>query len=154
MDLTWSLYFPLILRGVAYAIVVGVGAASWRAAATTPAPSGCATPASCSCWRRAPGSSCCSLIGSARRARRRRRHAAPITVVIVVFFVLLLLVLFGLSLLVGRLGRAASRRRRVTDRRALTSPPAQPADRREPLPGLLGAARAPAAQAVAGVRRS
>jgi len=37
-----------------------------------------------------------------------------ITLVIVVFFVLLLLVLFGLSLLVGRVGRSASRRRRVT----------------------------------------
>jgi hypothetical protein len=37
-----------------------------------------------------------------------------ITIVIVAFFVILLLVLFGLSLLVGRLGRGASRRRRVT----------------------------------------
>ena len=37
-----------------------------------------------------------------------------ITIVIVVFFVILLLVLFGVSLLVGRLGRGASRRRRVT----------------------------------------
>jgi Na+-driven multidrug efflux pump len=37
-----------------------------------------------------------------------------ITIVIVAFFVVLLLVLFGLSLLVGRLGRGASRRRRVT----------------------------------------
>jgi cytochrome c biogenesis protein CcdA len=37
-----------------------------------------------------------------------------ITIVIVVFFVILLLVLFGLSLLVGRLGRGTSRRRRVT----------------------------------------
>jgi hypothetical protein len=37
-----------------------------------------------------------------------------ITLVIVAFFVILLLVLFGLSLLVGRLGRGASRRRRVT----------------------------------------
>jgi hypothetical protein len=37
-----------------------------------------------------------------------------ITLVIVVFFVLLLLVLFGLSLLVGRVGRSTSRRRRVT----------------------------------------
>ena len=37
-----------------------------------------------------------------------------ITLVIVAFFVILLLVLFGVSLLVGRLGRGASRRRRVT----------------------------------------
>ena len=37
-----------------------------------------------------------------------------ITIVIVAFFVILLLVLFGVSLLVGRLGRGASRRRRVT----------------------------------------
>jgi Ca2+/H+ antiporter len=37
-----------------------------------------------------------------------------ITIVIVAFFVILLLVLFGLSLLVGRLGRGATRRRRVT----------------------------------------
>jgi hypothetical protein len=37
-----------------------------------------------------------------------------ITVVIVAFFVILLLVLFGLSLLVGRLGRGTARRRRVT----------------------------------------
>jgi hypothetical protein len=37
-----------------------------------------------------------------------------ITIVIVAFFVILLLVLFGLSLLVGRLGRGASRRRRIT----------------------------------------
>jgi hypothetical protein len=37
-----------------------------------------------------------------------------ITIVIVAFFAILLLVLFGLSLLVGRLGRGTSRRRRVT----------------------------------------
>jgi hypothetical protein len=37
-----------------------------------------------------------------------------ITLVIVAFFVLLLLVLFGLSLLVGQVGRSTSRRRRVT----------------------------------------
>jgi hypothetical protein len=37
-----------------------------------------------------------------------------ITLVIVAFFVILLLVLFGLSLLVGWLGRGTSRRRRVT----------------------------------------
>jgi hypothetical protein len=37
-----------------------------------------------------------------------------ITLVIVAFFVILLLVLFGLSLLVGRLGRGTARRRRVT----------------------------------------
>jgi hypothetical protein len=37
-----------------------------------------------------------------------------ITLEIVAFFAILLLVLFGLSLLVGRLGRGASRRRRVT----------------------------------------
>jgi len=37
-----------------------------------------------------------------------------ITIVIVAFFAILLLVLFGLSLLVGRLGRGAARRRRVT----------------------------------------
>jgi hypothetical protein len=37
-----------------------------------------------------------------------------ITLVIVAFFVILLLVLFGVSLLVGRLGRGTARRRRVT----------------------------------------
>ena len=37
-----------------------------------------------------------------------------ITLVIVVFFALLLLVFFGISLLVGALGRQTSRRRRVT----------------------------------------
>jgi hypothetical protein len=37
-----------------------------------------------------------------------------ITLVIVAFFVILLLVLFGLSLLVGRIGRTTARRRRVT----------------------------------------
>jgi FtsH-binding integral membrane protein len=37
-----------------------------------------------------------------------------ITIVIVVFFVILLLVFFGLSLLIGAVGRAMSRRRRVT----------------------------------------
>ena len=37
-----------------------------------------------------------------------------ITIVIVAFFAILLLVLFGLSLLVGRLGRGTARRRRVT----------------------------------------
>jgi hypothetical protein len=37
-----------------------------------------------------------------------------ITLVIVVFFAILLVVLFGLSLLFGRIGRGASRRRRVT----------------------------------------
>jgi hypothetical protein len=37
-----------------------------------------------------------------------------ITIVIVVFFVILLLVFFGLSLLIGAVGRSMSRRRRVT----------------------------------------
>jgi hypothetical protein len=37
-----------------------------------------------------------------------------ITLVIVVFFALLLLALFGFSLLFGRLGRSRARRRRVT----------------------------------------
>jgi hypothetical protein len=37
-----------------------------------------------------------------------------ITLIIVVFFVVLLVVFFGISLLIGALGRLTSRRRRVT----------------------------------------
>jgi hypothetical protein len=116
MDLTWGLYFPLILIAAAFAIVSATaGVMGGR--------------------------------GNEERAERMRDigfvivllgavwivilsilalisepddigDLLIITLVIVVFFAILLLVLFGLSLLVGQLGRTTSRRRRVTtDRR-------------------------------------
>jgi hypothetical protein len=108
----WGLYFPLIVAGALYGIVsIAAGVISGR--------------------------------GDEQRAERVRDYGflilmasgawvvillllalvdqpddigdmLIITIVIVAFFVILLLVLFGLSLLVGRLGRGASRRRRVT----------------------------------------
>ena len=112
MDLTWSLYFPLILIAAAFAIVSATaGVMAGR--------------------------------GNHDRAEHVRDFgflilllgavwvviltvialiSEPddigdmliITLVIVVFFAILLLVLFGLSLLVRRVGRTGSRRRRVT----------------------------------------
>jgi hypothetical protein len=108
----WGLYFPLIVAGALYGIVsIAAGVMSGR--------------------------------GDEQRAERLRDYGfvilmasgvwvvillllalvdqpddigdmLTITIVIVAFFVILLLVLFGLSLLVGRLGRGTSRRRRVT----------------------------------------
>ena len=116
MDLTWGLYFPLILIAAAFAIVsAAAGVMGGR--------------------------------GNVEGAERLRNvgflilllgavwvviltilalisepddigDLLIITLVIVVFFAILLLVLFGLSLLVGQLGRTTSRRKRVTtDRR-------------------------------------
>ena len=116
MDLTWGLYFPLILIAAAFAIVsAAAGVMGGR--------------------------------GNDESAERLRNvgflilllgavwvviltilalisepddigDLLIITLVIVVFFAILLLVLFGLSLLVGQLGRTTSRRKRVTtDRR-------------------------------------
>jgi amino acid transporter len=112
MDLSWGLYFPLILIAAAFAIVSATaGVMAGR--------------------------------GNEDRAERLRDvgflivllgavwvvillllalisepddigDMLMITLVIVVFFAILLLALFGLSLLAGRVGRSASRRRRVT----------------------------------------
>ena len=112
MDLTWGLYFPLILIAIAYAAVSATaGVMAGR--------------------------------GNNERAERTRDVAflilalggvwvviltvlalisqpddigdiLVITLVIVVFFAILLVVLFGLSLVMGRITSGTSRRRRVT----------------------------------------
>lgn len=112
MDLSWGLYLPLILIAVAFALVSAMaGVTAGR--------------------------------GNQERAERLRDigfvivlvgavwviilalvalisepddigDMLTITLVVVVFFAILLLVLFGLSLVFGRLARTTSRRRRVT----------------------------------------
>jgi threonine/homoserine/homoserine lactone efflux protein len=112
MDLTWGLYFPLILAGAAYAVAAVVANVT-------------------------------ASRGGESRAERVRDGAfllvvaagvwvfvllllsifsepddlwdmLTITLVIAGFFAILLIVLFGISLLIGQVGRTTARRKRVT----------------------------------------
>ncbi|MEA2363058.1 MAG: hypothetical protein QOD71_2203 [Thermoleophilaceae bacterium] len=112
MDLTWSLYFPLILAAAAYAILsAAAGVIAGRGNEPT-------------AERLRDAAFVIVLLGGAWvlvllllsviSQPDDLWDMVVITLVIVAFFAILLLVLFGLSLLVGRLSRSASRRRRVT----------------------------------------
>ncbi len=112
MDLTWGLYFPLILIAIAYAVV----------SATAGVMAGRGNDERAERVRDyaflilALGGvwvvilTVLSLISQPDDIG----DILIITLVIVVFFAILLVALFGLSLLTGRISRGASRRKRVT----------------------------------------
>ena len=108
----WGLYFPLILAGALYAIVsIVAGVMSGRGneqGAERVRDYGFLILIASGAWV------VILLLLALVDQRDDIGDMLTITIVIVVFFVILLLVLFGLSLLVGRLGRGTSRRRRVT----------------------------------------
>jgi Kef-type K+ transport system membrane component KefB len=112
VDLSWGLYFPLILIAAAFAIVsasAGVMAGRGNDAGAE---------------RLRNVGFLIVLVGAAWvviltvlaliSEPDDIGDMLTITLVIVVFFAILLVVLFGLSLVFRRLGRSASRRRRVT----------------------------------------
>ena len=113
MDLSWGLYFPLILAAFAYGAISAIGRRDGRARQRRAAPSGCATPAFVLVLARGVWVIVLFLLALLDEPDDLW-DMVVITLVIVVFFVLLLLVLFGLSLLIGRISRGASRRKRVT----------------------------------------
>jgi hypothetical protein len=112
VDLSWSLYFPLILIAVAYAIVsatAGVmGGRGNEAGAERARDVGFLIVLVGAAW--VVILTVLALISEPDDIG----DMLTITLVIVVFFAILLLVLFALSLLFGRLGRSTSRRQRVT----------------------------------------
>lgn len=112
MDLSWGLYFPLLLIALAFAIV--------SVTAAVMAGRGNAAGAE----RVRDVGFVIVLIGAAWvvilavlaliSEPDDVGDMLTITLVIVVFFAILLLALFGLSLVFGQLGRSTSRRRRIT----------------------------------------
>jgi len=116
MDLTWGLYFPLILIAAAVAIVSAaagiMGGRGNHEGAERLRDVGFVIVLLGAVW--AVVLALLALISEPDDIG----DMLTITLVIVVFFAILLIALFGLSLLVGQLGRTTSRRRRVTtDRR-------------------------------------
>ncbi|MEA2379697.1 MAG: hypothetical protein QOK00_3419 [Thermoleophilaceae bacterium] len=112
MDLTWGLYFPLILAAAAYAILSATGgmlagrgneagAERLRSLAFLIVLLG-------GVWV------VVLLLMALISQPDDLWDMVIITLVIVGFFAILLMVLFGLSLLVGRVSRSARRRSRVT----------------------------------------
>jgi Kef-type K+ transport system membrane component KefB len=110
--MTWSMFVPLILAGLAFgvmSIVAGVmdsrgnseRAERWRDYGFLLLLAFCA-------W------TVILLIVAIFNKPNSVGDMLIITLVVVVFFALLLLVFFGISLLVGALGRRTDRRRRVT----------------------------------------
>jgi len=112
VDLSWGLYFPLILAGVAYAIVTIVGGVMAtrgnEGGAERVRDGGFLIVLAAGVWV------VVLLLLSLFSEPEELWDMLIITLVLVAFFVILLLVLFGISLLVGRIGRTAARRRRVT----------------------------------------
>ena len=110
--MTWSMFMPLILAGIAFgaiSIVAGVmdsrgnseRAERWR-------DYGFVLMIAFAVW------TVILLLVSIFNKPNSVGDMITITLVIVVFFALLLVVFFGISLLVGALGRLTQRRRRVT----------------------------------------
>jgi Kef-type K+ transport system membrane component KefB len=112
MDLTWGLYFPLILAAAAFAICsISAGVMAGRgneSGAERLRDIGFVIVLLGGVWV------VVLLVLALISQPDDIGDLLTITLVIVVFFAILLLVLFGLSLLVGRVGRGTSRRRRVT----------------------------------------
>jgi Na+-driven multidrug efflux pump len=110
--MSWGLYFPLILAAAAYAIITVVaGVMAGRgneAGAERVRDAGFLLVLAAGAWV------VVLLLLALVDQPDEIGDLLLITVVIVAFFVILLLVLFGVSLLVGRLGRGTARRRRVT----------------------------------------
>ena len=110
--MTWSMFLPLILAGIAFGVtsmVAGVIANRGNDAGAERARDyGFLLLVAIGAW------TIILLLVSIFNTRFDVGDMLIITLVIVVFFALLLLVFFGISLLVGALGRQTSRRRRVT----------------------------------------
>ena len=112
MDLSWGLYLPLILAAALYgALVIVAGVMASRdneAGAERVRDSGFVVILLGGVWV------IVLLLLAAFSEPDDIWDMVTITLVIVVFFALLLLVLFGISLLIGQLGRTTARRKRVT----------------------------------------
>ena len=110
--MTWSMFLPIILAGIAFGVasmVAGVMASRGNnARAERVRDYGFLLLLAIGAW------TIILLLVSIFNKPNDVGDMLIITLVIVVFFALLLLVFFGISLLVGALGRQTSRRRRVT----------------------------------------
>jgi Na+-driven multidrug efflux pump len=110
--MSWSMFLPLILAGVAYGIVsVVAGVVSNRgneAGAERARDYGFLLLLAMGVW------TIILLLVSLFNRPNDVGDMAIIILVIVVFFALLLVAFFGISLLIGALGRTTSRRKRVT----------------------------------------
>ena len=110
--MTWSMFLPLILAGLAFGVISAVAnvmdnrgnserAERWRDYNFLLMIAFCV-------W------TVILLLVAIFNKSNSVEDMVIITLVVVVFFALLLLVFFGISLLVGALGRQTERRRRVT----------------------------------------
>jgi hypothetical protein len=110
--MTWSMYLPLILAGIAFgviSVVAGVMASRGNDdGAERLRDYGFLLLLAIGVW------TIILLLVSIFNKPNDVGDMLIITLVIVVFFALLLLVFFGISLLIGAIGRQTSRRRRVT----------------------------------------
>jgi hypothetical protein len=110
--MSWSMFLPLILAGLAFGVTsVVAGVVSNRgndAGAERVRDYGFLLLLAMGAW------TIILLLVSIFNKPNDVGDMLIITLVIVVFFALLLLVFFGISLLIGALGRQTSRRRRVT----------------------------------------
>jgi hypothetical protein len=108
----WSLFLPLVLAGVAFAaLTIAAGVVASRdnhALAEQIRDVGFLVVLAAAAWV------VVLVIVSIFSEPEEIWDLVSITLVVVVFFALLLLVFFGLSLLFGAIGRAFSRRKRVT----------------------------------------
>jgi Kef-type K+ transport system membrane component KefB len=110
--MTWSMFLPLLLAGIAFGVISAVAnvmdnrgnserAERWRDYGFLLMLAFCV-------W------TVILLLVAIFNKSNSVEDMVIITLVVVVFFALLLLVFFGISLLVGALGRQTERRRRVT----------------------------------------
>ena len=110
--MSWSLFFPLLLGGIAYGVISAVaGVMSSRgneAGAERARDVGFLLVLAIGAW------TVVLFLVAVFNEADDVGDMFIITFVIVAFFALLLLVFFGLSLLIGAVGRLMSRRRRVT----------------------------------------
>ena len=110
--MSWSMFLPLILAGVAFGVMsIAAGMMATRgndAGAERVRDYGFLLLLAMCAW------TIILLLVSIFNRPNDVGDMLIITLVIVVFFALLLVVFFGISLLVGALGRQTSRRRRVT----------------------------------------
>jgi hypothetical protein len=112
MDLSWSLYVPLILAAAAFAVIaIAAGIVASRgnhAGAERLRDVGFLVLIGFGAW------TVILVLMAIFSEPDDVWDLVIITLVIVAFFVILLVVLFGISLLIGALGRLMSRRTRVT----------------------------------------
>jgi hypothetical protein len=112
MDLSWGLYLPLILAAVVYGVLTAAGGVMAgrgnEAGAERVHDAGFVLLLVSGAWV------VVLLLLSLFSEPDDLWDMVTITLVIAVFFLILLLALFGISLVIGRIGRSAARRRRVT----------------------------------------